>query len=145
MSRYKVLVVEDDEDLRRALTLRVTSLGYEVVSAQDGISAVSVARTERPDVVLLDLGLPGGDGISVLERYANMATLSGIPVVVLTGRDPLVAGPAISRFNVSALLGKPTDNDQLAGALATAIVGREPDPSATAIDGAPAPAATWFG
>jgi len=145
MSRPKVLVVEDDEDLRRGLTLRVTSLGYEVVSAQDGISAVSVARTERPDVVLLDLGLPGGDGISVLERYANMATLSGIPVVVLTGRDPLVAAPAVSRFNVSAFLRKPADNDQLAGALATAIVGREPDQSATAIDGAPAPTATWFG
>jgi DNA-binding response OmpR family regulator len=121
MTRKKVLVVEDDRDLRHGLTLRLVALGYDVVQAEDGYFAVSVARNELPDVVLLDIGLPAGDGISVLERYARLPMLSGTPVVVLTGRDPIVTERAVRRFNVSAFLTKPADNKDLATALATAL------------------------
>ncbi len=117
----KVLIVEDDDDLRSGLRLRLGSLGYEVVEASDGYFAIEIARKELPDVVLLDIGLPGGDGISVLQRYSQMPQLSGIPVVVLTGRDPFVTEPAVRRFNVSAFLRKPADNDELAKALAAAV------------------------
>jgi len=124
MSRGKVLIVEDDDDLRRGLGLRLRHLGYDVVQAQDGVGAVNVARQERPDLVLLDIGLPGGDGISVLDRYANLAALAATPVVVLTGRDPQTTEPVVrARHNVSAFLHKPADNDQLAAALAAAING----------------------
>jgi DNA-binding response OmpR family regulator len=123
MSKNKVLIVEDDQDLRRGLSLRLTALGYEVVHAEDGVFAVSVARKEQPDAILLDIGLPAGDGISVLERYANLPALSGIPVVVLTGRDPVATEPVVRQFNVAAFLRKPADNEQLAQALAAAIQG----------------------
>lgn len=125
MTRKKVLVVEDDRDLRHGLTLRLVALGYDVVQAEDGYFAVSVARNELPDVVLLDIGLPAGDGISVLERYARLPMLSGTPVVVLTGRDPIVTERAVRRFNVSAFLTKPADNKDLAKALAKAVAERE--------------------
>ncbi len=148
----KVLIVEDDNDLRRGLGLRIKALGYDVAEAFDGYSAVAVARDTLPDVVLLDIGLPGGDGISVLERYAQMMQLSSIPVVVLTGRDPFVTEPLVRRYNVSAFLRKPADNDDLARALAEAVAdGTDAEPSTT-----PAPAeepgnddrgsvSVWFG
>ncbi|HEY8722204.1 response regulator [Pengzhenrongella sp.] len=121
--RAKVLIVEDDEDLRRGLTLRLRRIGYDVVNAQDGLGAVSVARKERPDLVLLDIGLPAGDGISVLERYANLPALCSIPVVVLTGRDPQTTEPAVRKFRVAAFLRKPADNNELAETIERALRG----------------------
>ena len=109
----KILIVEDDRDLRRALTIRLRSSGYDVVTAEDGVNAVSVARKEHPDLVLLDLGLPGGDGLTVLKRYQNLSDLCTIPVVVLTGRDPRVSEPAARAYDVAGFLRKPVDNNVL--------------------------------
>jgi DNA-binding response OmpR family regulator len=129
MSKPKVLIVEDDDDLRRGLMLRLRASGYEVVVAQDGVGAVSVARVERPDVVLLDLGLPGGDGFTVMARFANLPTLAGVPVVVLTGRDPRTTEPVVRQYNVAGYLRKPADNRELGDTIARALRG-EPDPTA---------------
>jgi DNA-binding response OmpR family regulator len=123
VSKAKILIVEDDDDLRRGLTLRLKAAGYEIAHAQDGVSAISKARQEHPDVVLLDLGLPAGDGLTVLERYDNLPDLCGIPVVVLTGRDPRVAEPATRKFNVAAFLQKPADNRDLLDAIERALTG----------------------
>jgi len=122
-TKAKVLIVEDDDDLRRGLSLRLKTIGYDVINAQDGLGAVSVARKERPDLVLLDIGLPAGDGISVLEKYANVPALSSIPVVVLTGRDARVTEPAIGKFHVAPFLRKPADNRELAEAISLALRG----------------------
>jgi len=144
MSKAKVLIVEDDDDLRRGLTRRLQASGYEIVHAEDGMRAISVARHEHPDVVLLDLGLPAGNGLMVLERYAKLPDLSAIPVVVLTGRDPLTAEPATRKFNVAAFLQKPADNKVLIEAIERALRGETtlPDPPAAAP--APAPAPSFF-
>jgi two-component system KDP operon response regulator KdpE len=131
MSKAKILIVEDDADLRRGLTLRLRANGYDIVHASDGLSAVSAARNERPDLVLLDIGLPCGDGISVLHRYANMAALSAMPVVVLTGRDPRVAEPAVRQFYVAGFLTKPVENDVLLATIERALLG-DPDPAVAA-------------
>lgn len=122
-TRAKVLVVEDDDDLRRGLSLRLKTIGYDVINAQDGLAAVSVAAQEHPDLVLLDIGLPLGDGISVLEHYANYPALRSIPVVVLSGRDARVTEPAIRKFHVAAFLRKPADNSDLAEAILRALRG----------------------
>lgn len=116
-----VLIVEDDNELRRGLGLRLRSFGYQVAEAADGYAAVSVARQLQPDLVLLDIGLPGGDGITVLDRYSQLMQLAGIPVVVLSGRDPFVTEPLLRKYGVSAFLRKPADNDELRAALAAAL------------------------
>jgi DNA-binding response OmpR family regulator len=141
MSKTKVLIVEDDDDLRNGLTLRLRATGYEVVHAQDGVGAVSVARQERPDLVLLDLGLPAGDGFTVLARFANLPTLAAIPVVVLSGRDPRTTEPALRRCNVAAYLRKPADNRHLCEAIERALRG---EPEAAAPSGRVDPFA-WMG
>jgi DNA-binding response OmpR family regulator len=83
-TRLRVLVVEDDEANRLLLTRYLTQEGYEVETAADGPGAVRAVTEAPPDVVVLDLGLPGIDGIEVLRRIRRD---SGIPVLVLTGRD----------------------------------------------------------
>ena len=127
-SNAKVLIVEDDDDLRRGLTFRLQESGYTVVHAPDGVAAISVARRECPDVVVLDLGLPAGNGLMVLERYANLPDLGAIPVVVLTGRDPRTAEPATRKFHVAAFLQKPVDNKELVETIERALHGETAPP-----------------
>jgi DNA-binding response OmpR family regulator len=128
MKQSKILVVEDDDDLRRGLALRLTASGYDVVLAADGLAAVSVARAERPDLVLLDIGLPGGNGLTVLKRYSDSAPLMFIPVVVLTGRDPMSIEGAVREFGVAGFLTKPAPNGELLRVIERALRG-EPDPA----------------
>ena len=144
MSKAKVLIVEDDDDLRRGLTRRLQASGYEIVQAPDGLRAISVARHERPDVVLLDLGLPAGNGLIVLERYARLPDLNAIPVVVLTGRDPVIAEPATRKFHVAAFLQKPADNKDLIEAIERALRVETTLPGNPAEAAAAAPAPSSF-
>jgi DNA-binding response OmpR family regulator len=117
----KILVVEDDSDLRRALTIRLRASGYQIVTAEDGIGAVDTARKEKPDLVLLDLSLPAGNGFAVLGQFNNLSDLCETPVVVLTGRDPRVAEPTARCYGISAFLRKPVDNDVLLATIAEAL------------------------
>ncbi len=88
MATQKILIVDDDPDLRQALRLRLRANRYETVSAVDGYSALAQAYKEHPQLIILDLGLPAGDGFTVLDRLQKDDKLSTIPVVVLTARDP---------------------------------------------------------
>jgi DNA-binding response OmpR family regulator len=128
-TKSKILVVEDDDDLRQGLARRLTASGYDVVLAADGLTAVSAARTERPDLVLLDIGLPGGSGLTVLHRYSDSAALMFTPVVVLTGRDPIAIETDVRKYGVAGFLTKPADNDELLRVIERALRG-ERDPAA---------------
>ena len=86
MEKPKILIVDDDQHLRRALNIRLQANHYDTLQASDAYSAISIAQKERPDLIILDLGLPAGDGFLVLERLQSRDTLSGIPVIVLTAR-----------------------------------------------------------
>jgi DNA-binding response OmpR family regulator len=71
MRGKKILIIDDDQDLRLGLTARLKANGYRVVVATDAITAITVARREAPDVVVLDLGLPAGDRLQVLDRICS--------------------------------------------------------------------------
>src|SRR5580704_10827841 len=88
MAKSRILVVDDDPDLVRALRLRLRANNYEVTAASDGCAAIAAAQRERPALIILDLGLPVGDGFVVLDRLQNSDSLAGIPVIVLSARDP---------------------------------------------------------
>jgi CheY-like chemotaxis protein len=88
MSKAKILVVDDDPDLVRALRLRLRANNYDVTTASDGYAAIAQAQKERPALIILDLGLPVGDGFVVLDRLQTSDALSGVPVIVLSARDP---------------------------------------------------------
>jgi DNA-binding response OmpR family regulator len=88
MTGKKILIVDDDPHLLLGLTAKLKANGYKVMCATDALSAITVARKEAPDLVILDLGLPAGDGFLVLERMRGLADLVAIPVIVLSARDP---------------------------------------------------------
>jgi signal transduction histidine kinase len=88
LNRAKIMVVDDDPDLRQALSLRLRANNYDTVNACDGYSAIALAQKERPHLIILDLGLPAGDGFAVLKNLQEYPALSVMPVIVLTARDP---------------------------------------------------------
>jgi two-component system KDP operon response regulator KdpE len=79
-----VLVVDDEPQIRRALSLNLGARGYEVFEAATGEAALQRVASEHPDLVLLDLGLPGMNGIMVLEALRGW---TNVPVIVVTARD----------------------------------------------------------
>jgi two-component system KDP operon response regulator KdpE len=109
----KILIVDDDPDLSQALRLRLRANHYDTVSAADGYSAIAQAHKERPDLILLDLGLPAGDGFVVLERLQRDSSLSSIPVIVLTARDPQSTEQDVLQAGASSFFQKPADNTEL--------------------------------
>jgi DNA-binding response OmpR family regulator len=109
----KILIVDDDPDLSQALRLRLRANHYDTVSAADGYSAIAQAHKERPDLILLDLGLPAGDGFVVLERLQRDSKLSSIPVIVLTARDPQSTEQDVLQAGASSFFQKPADNTEL--------------------------------
>lgn len=86
---HSVLVVEDTELLRRMYADRLTMDGFRVLVAADGLEALSILRTETPDLVLLDLIMPKMSGLEVLERVQNDSRLRTVPVLILSnlGQD----------------------------------------------------------
>ena len=113
MPRPKILVVDDDPDLLRALRLRLRANNYEVATACDGYSAVASAQKERPALIILDLGLPVGDGFVVLDRLQNIDALAGVPVIVLSARDPQSNEERALKAGAAAFFQKPADNEEL--------------------------------
>jgi len=81
---YKVLVVDDEPALARALAINLRAHGWQVVTAADGRSALEAAATEHPDVVVLDLGLPDLDGTEVISGLRGWTK---VPIVVLSARQ----------------------------------------------------------
>ncbi len=113
MTKPRILVVDDDPDLVRAMRLRLRANNYEVTTATDGYSAIASAQKDRPGLIILDLGLPVGDGFVVLERLQNSDTLAGIPVIVLSARDPQSNEERALKAGAAAFFQKPADNDEL--------------------------------
>jgi two-component system KDP operon response regulator KdpE len=121
MPRPRILLVDDDPDLLRALRLRLRANNYEVTTASDGYAAIAAAQKERPALIILDLGLPVGDGFVVLNRLQNSDALSGVPVIVLSARDPQNNEEKALKAGAAAFFQKPADNDELLNVIRVSI------------------------
>jgi DNA-binding response OmpR family regulator len=121
MHRAKILIVDDDPDLRQALRLRLRANDYDTINAGDGYSAIAQAYKERPNLIILDLGLPAGDGFVVLDRLQKDDKLSTIPVIVLTARDPQSNENLALKSGAAAFFQKPADNAELLQVIQTTL------------------------
>jgi DNA-binding response OmpR family regulator len=81
--------------------------------APDAVAAISEAKKENPDLILLDLGLPAGDGFVVMERLCGIESLASIPVIVVSARDPQKNRERALSAGAKAYFQKPVDNDEL--------------------------------
>jgi DNA-binding response OmpR family regulator len=129
MERTKILIVDDDPDLRRALKIRLRANHYDTVQASDGYSAIAMAQKEQPGLIILDLGLPAGDGFGVLKRLQDSDTLSSIPVIVLTARDPQFNEQKTLQAGALAFFQKPADNRELLDVIRATLPTTQPGPA----------------
>ncbi len=116
-----ILIVDDSADTRLILSARLQAHHYRTVFAADAVQAMSIALKERPDVILLDLGLPGGNGLLVLQRFKANTFLSGIPVLIVSAEDPQTAEARTRESGAAAFLQKPVDHDALIAAVQHAV------------------------
>jgi DNA-binding response OmpR family regulator len=107
-----ILIVDDDPDMLQALRVRLKASGYDVHCAEDGIGAISEARKHAPDLIVLDLGIPSGDGFVVLDTLRASLELSSIPVVVLSGRDRRANEERVLHAGAKAFLQKPVESNE---------------------------------
>ena len=113
MSNKKILIVEDDADVRLGYQVLLKANHYDTFFAADSLSAVSEARKHQPDLIILDLGLPAGDGFIVLERFRANTYLSMIPVIVVSARDLHGNKERALKAGAKAYVQKPWDNNEL--------------------------------
>jgi len=113
VSKPTVLIVEDDNDVRLGYQVLLRAHGYATCFAADAIMAVGQARTQKPDLILLDLGLPAGDGFMVLDRLRANTNLSVIPVIVVSARERRANEDRALQAGAVAYLQKPWDDDEL--------------------------------
>ena len=83
----KILIADDDDDLRNLLAKRCRNLGLEVSTASDGLSALRIACDDPPDIVCMDVNMPGGNGLAACELLAEDPRFANVPVIVLTGQN----------------------------------------------------------
>ena len=86
VSRCRVLVVDDEPNIRRLVRFHLEDAGHEVLTASDGWEAMELVRSRQPDLILLDVMMPGPDGFQVLEALKSEPDTAQIPVVMLTAR-----------------------------------------------------------
>jgi DNA-binding response OmpR family regulator len=85
--RKRVLIIEDDEDVAKILEVLVGGLNADVLVADDGMTGVELARKEKPDLVLVDIHLPGMNGLEVIRTLRAIPALAGLPLIVITGNS----------------------------------------------------------
>jgi two-component system KDP operon response regulator KdpE len=121
MSNKKVLIVEDDADVRLGYQVLLKAKRYDTFFAGDSLSAISEARKHQPDLIILDLGLPAGDGFVVLERFRAITQLSLIPVIVVSARNVHENKERALKAGARAYLQKPWNDAELLGAMSQLI------------------------
>ncbi len=113
IGKKKILIVEDDPDVLQSMHVRLRAHHYDTSSASDAISCMAEARKNEPDLIILDLGLPGGDGFVLMERFKNIPALASVPVIVVTGRKVRGNLKRVIEVGARAFLQKPVNNVKL--------------------------------
>ncbi len=117
----KILIVEDDPHVLQAMHVRLRAHHYETSSASDAISCMAEARRSEPDLIILDLGLPGGDGFLLMDRFKNVPALAAVPVIVVTGREVRGNLKRVIDAGAKAFLQKPVNNAKLLAVIRQAL------------------------
>jgi DNA-binding response OmpR family regulator len=130
MGNRKILIVDDDPDVRQGMHVRLKANGYDTFFAADALTSLAEARKHNPDLIILDLGLPCGDGFVVMERLQNIPSLAVIPVIVVSARDARANQERALKAGAKAFLQKPVDNAELLAVIRRALGEHAEEPAA---------------
>ena len=117
----KILLVEDDKDLSMAICMRLKSYGHQTIAAPDAISAVSEAVLHTPDLAIVDINLPGGDGFTVLDRLSATNECANMPTIVMTANKQDGLESRARLHGAKVFLEKPFGANLLLDAIETAV------------------------
>ena len=130
LSRKKIMVVDDSIIILKTLSMKLKASGYDVLTAEDGAVAVSTARRERPDLILLDLVFPpdvahgGGvawDGFLIMDWLKRMEEAKSIPIIIITGNKSEEFKARSMAAGAVGYIQKPINNDELLAAIHQAL------------------------
>jgi two-component system, chemotaxis family, sensor histidine kinase and response regulator PixL len=134
-SSRKILIVEDNMTVQQTVSLALKNKGYQVFTATDTATALRTVRGQKPDLILLDLSFPfeaadvGGplqDGFFVIEWLRRAPEAEKIPIIIISGTDPVKYKDQISAAGVVACFQKPLKHHELLAAIHTALGGDKP-------------------
>ena len=114
-----ILLVDDDPDLLKLISLRLTSAGYRVRTAESGETALAAIAVRRPAAVVTDLRMPGIDGLQLLDAINRQH--AGLPVLILTAHGTIPDAVAATQRGVFGFLTKPFDSQELLQKVASAL------------------------
>ena len=117
-----ILIVDDDPDILLGLRVRLKANGYNIFFANDGASALLEASKHIPDLIVLDIGLPGDDGFVVMEKIKRIPLIADIPIVVLSASDARTNQARAIAAGAKAFLRKPFDDVELVALIRDATV-----------------------
>lgn len=116
-----VLIIEDDENISKALEIRLNARGYQTATAFDAVMGMQKALNTPPDAILLDITMPGGNGLTLAERFKSSTKTQDVPIIFLTAsKQPELRQKAMG-LGGAAFFEKPYDFDYLLAALRASI------------------------
>ena len=121
MPRKKILIIEDDPVSRQILHKAVTSAGFDALVSGDAVSALSETQRGKPDLIILDLGLPAGGGFAFLQRVKTFPRLALIPIVVVSGLDRAANEQRALDAGAVRYIEKPARPDDVVGTIRTLL------------------------
>jgi len=124
MDKKRVLVVDDDADIAKMLKIRIEAEGYEFMSAMDGKEMLEALNIKKPDVILLDIMLPGMDGYSVLREMRKNERYFDIPVIILSAKEKKKVGDLFMLEKAVFFIEKPFDIKDLLEKIRIAMGGK---------------------
>jgi len=128
MDSKTILIAEDDKDLMLAMSVRMVAHGFTILSAEDAASAIQFCAMKKPDLILLDLGLPDSNGFIVMDVVRQLKSAATVPIIVVSARPADVYREAALLAGAKAYFQKPFDNDALMSAIDQEIGDNSPPP-----------------
>lgn len=120
----KILFIDDEPGYTRAMTYALEKEGYEVISASNGLQALIKAQKGNPDLIILDVMLPGMDGFEVCSRLRNDPQTSHIPIIMVSAKGQDSDKSTGLRVGALDYLTKPVDNSALLGKIDVFLQGK---------------------
>ena len=109
----KILIIEDDKKIALALAVRLRAAGYDVIAAPDAVLGMSMALKHRPDLIVLDLLIPGGNGFQVAGWLQDLEAMIGVPYIFITASKQPGLRERARRLGAVGFFEKPYDAEQL--------------------------------
>lgn len=121
MVNKKILIVDDDPDICQGMHVRLKANHYDTFFASDALTSMVEVRKHEPDLIILDLGLPAGDGYVVMETLKKFPALAVIPIIVVSARDAHANRERAIKAGAKAFLQKPLDDAELLAVVRKAL------------------------